>query len=1825
MSDVFSFDDTENQPTFSLAQPDPALAATMQAGALATVSPEEASRAVELSQVTGAPPQAVLTDVKSYGDELKRRMSWDLIRNSPELQAYVNSHPLAAAVSNDDWGVLGNIAEGKPSSLVGRFLNAPHRAIDDALSGAAEGFGSQPLGQWLTDPEVVGQAVAKRMQDSPATWAATSTLLAPFELMLRGGGGAVGGITGAAYGAGKQSMLVATGDPKLAESFGREMAGVAESELFRGHDVPHVWSEAGVQPPRGVHPELDAAKATANATGIDAIAQAMQQAQASATRARNPQMFENFAREVYGDQTVGLSAEAAEANAAQLSWLPDFDAQLELSRETGTDVQLPVASMLTKADPALGDALREEGRFWPGGVTAREAAEAGEQLSLPGLDTPLAQARHELSAEPLFEHGDRPLELAADETGADLKTSLGETLARLNWHMEGDVVQLDGLAGEHPASVGPSAISSLLAQMKDEFPEAKGVAGPDGSMVKFSDGPAGWGEIEGFQKVLNEAWRKDFGQGVEAYVRPTELYSQHEAALAQAIRDEVSRITGGGVEGQPVDAMVPRYEGHRPRGVYLQSRDRGPQLLVDLFGDDPIGVARHEGIHYLKAQGLFTPEEWSGLEAAAKAEDWQGRYGIGDRYGHLPEAGRLEEAVAEAFRDWASTKDTVTHPDSIVTRAFQKLWDFLKTIKDKFTAILGREPRWDELFEKAFSGELAERGGKAGEAGPKFSLEEAFGKMKAETLGLDEVHYQRLQRLTRQRYEEDLAAEIKRQAAIERKRQSADWAQKLAETKAEVEPVIKAQPEVAADLALTHGEYLGQKLPYDLKIARDDLTTDEAQGLSQRYISKTGEKAADVASLFGFQSRDEFIDRMVAYRQSREGRSPREHVEKLVNDEAQRLMEQRHGNLDDNIMSAAREQALTKVNLDLMSAEMEAVADMAKVTPIGKAEADAWVESRFNQMSAADVSSERFAGAVGKAGRDAERALIDRKFADAAQALQKKYLSALMLKRAKNFEADVKAVGKLANRYRKAVPKSVDAEAGVHIQQLLKDAGFRVKLTDDQIDRSLEIHGTPNLTDYNRSLSDMGYDPVISEALQAYGARPVKDMTVGEFNEFRDAIKSLDHIGRDIGKVTIAGERAEWAAVKQEILDNLRQRPIRPATAKGGPLTRAKQLIEGNLPQGSWLYNIDASLMRPEKFMKELDLRRELGPLFKAVIAPLELSKAKEFELQENLADHLREGKNIVGKEWRSKLNDSIENNLIRDPYTSNRAFYDMTRENLIHMMLNWGSQSNIEKLADGIFFGNEGRRASEAERDAMIAQLKTFIDKHATKEDWDFVQHLWKPFKDWQPEMDVVAHNTTGVVPKWIPAQEIDTPFGKYEGGYWPVNYDRLRSNINQVQEATTLTKGLFGPTYFKAATAKSRLKSRTSYVDFVDLTHSIESAIGTMQQTMHDIAFRDSLMQASKIFNDKEIRGAIRQHYGSEYEAQLTPWLQRISMQYSMNDRAVQPWNDMFRRLRINLVSSTIPWNIKHWFAPYMGKVSPGDYYRFMANYGENMDFALEKSKEMQHLVFNMNRDYNDAMAQAMKDQSLDALKTKAVEIGYKPLVFVEKQFRASTFWNEYMRARAAGRSDSEAVLIADSAVRERHGGAHTVDMPSVMTNHEYLKILTMMHGYYNTMYNMFREIPGDLRTGDYGSAWGKFFNTAIVSAFFSVGVYSGWTEKEGFLGAMAKNIFMEPMKMVPGLGDMASLFGEGFEPRNPLTSATKSLYNVAHDAYNQTEGGKQTKLMYHASQLVGAVSGVPVVPFGRAGQFIADANAGKEAPKNIYDWMRGMVYGTIKPKKE
>ena len=1081
------------------------------------------------------------------------------------------------------------------------------------------------------------------------------------------------------------------------------------------------------------------------------------------------------------------------------------------------------------------------------------------------------------------------------------------------------------------------------------------------------------------------------------------------------------------------------------------------------------------------------------------------------------------------------------------------------------------------------------------------------------TIGQTKVTQRLYDRLIQQRHNEDVARLQAKLEEAERKRQSKEWKENEPKVRQEVKDEFARRPDLAVDSFFREGQYGGDVLPTRPKLAEDLLTPEQRAAIPNDFQTKTGMRPDDAAAMFGYESADAMLADLARISQELKtsGMRPINYRRRLIALETERRMNERFGVEAD--LNELMDHVLSETQLNMLHEDILFLAEKTGAEfSITKAKFQQGVLEIFAAMRAKDVKTNVFLHDMARAGRKIEIALLKGDAVEAFRHAPRRQRAFLYSKEAQKFEKLRAQFDRTAKRFRKKQVNGVEQEFTDYIHKLLAEAGLKTDRTYSEIRDAINNHSYGSFEAFVKSKLKDGYEPEVADWLLQGGNIPrVEEMSVQQFREFKDAIDSLNHIGRKAKSFSLSGQEVEFEAFLKKVIDNITTLPKRPEK------------------QGRWLYALDATLVRMEQIVKDLDLRQELGPLFQAVIEPMMAAKATEFDLLTDLSKYFKAVHGDFGHAWQKSLRDTIPQDFIIDPYKE--IPYDLTREHLINIMLNWGNRSSIEKFTRGYATELIERAATKEEAAIFEQGVKALIDKHATRQDWAFVERMWGAFKPLRPRTDVVARNTSGVSPKWIEPDPVETPFGTIDGGYWPVSFNkhgsRFGSDITVTKEQAADPNNLFGPQFSRPATSQGHLKERTGYVGPVEIGQSIEHAAGVLQRTIHDIAFREPLIQAYKIFSNKKFRRAFRLHYGTEYEGQLIPWLRRIAHKGAADDGALAFLNNVQRTLRTNLVGHVLPWNPKIILTPETGMVNPKAWAAFEANRSKNVALAKEKSKEIRHLVFNMDRDFRAQMERLIVKQGFSSLQREAVMWGFKPAMKMSQEFRMATFVDMYYKAKAEGRTDHEAAAIADSYVRERHGAASDVDLPTLLNSNETLKSLTTFSTFFNMSYNFRRTIPGQFRRGEYADLLATYLSASIIPALFGAAFFTLLQKDESWFSFLGRSLLLQDFGTMPGVREATSFFLEGYNPRTPLMGFFNATGALSKDVLRMWEGKEPRQPIRHLANIVGLSTGLPLAQAGRLGQFGYDVATGKQRPgrsrhlsRNILHWWNGLIYGRM-----
>lgn len=1338
-----------------------------------------------------------------------------------------------------------------------------------------------------------------------------------------------------------------------------------------------------------------------------------------------------------------------------------------------------------------------------------------------------------------------------------------------------------------------------------------------------------------------------FGSTTKAYVKPKDLYTRFEAQIDKEVGEILARIAPDG-EWQSVQQA--EVSGRRVQGAYLGYSDRVALILLALNATDPVGTARHEAMHYLRQGGFFTHAEWEILKQAAIDGGWIERHGIGRRYEGQGLARMLEEAIAEQYsKVWAANSKNV---DRAVNTIFEKISKALAEILEGIERIIGRKPTADELFSRIESGEIGSRTG-AEPLDPRAYREKGKGidvltqeedipatRMKQGELDvtrqedkplfgkgaislLTVPNYRRIMDLINQRNQQDITAQRQRVVDLERKQQTAEWKENREQMRTAIETAMRERQDIAAADFFRYGVYNGDKLPARPRLNEELLTPEQRAQLPEQWVSKTGMHPDDAANFLGFTDGNSLIESLLLHETARGNTRPGEFFNRLVNQETDRRMVQVYGDLDANILSRAEDHALGHTQMDLIHEETLALGTLAgKEVTITKADMQQMVDQNFAGANASKVSSTEYLNLAGRITRKIETSMIKEDWATAFQLAQQRQLAVMMAKEAKAFEKETTSFERIETRFTKREVGGVDQAYTDFIQKLFLDNGIPVRRSMEEVQANIERGGFTSLSEFVTHNYNDGWELQVAPWLADGHRRTQESMTVEQMREFRTAIRSLQHAGREVRKVEIAGEKKELADLVGEISANIETLPMRPPEAR-------------NL-----FYRWDATLARMEEIIKDLDLRQKVGPLWDAVYRPLVEAKHSEYSLTEALVKNLNGIRDQLGRKWRRSLDDTIPQDFFYDPYYNrgDSVLFDMTRSDLIGIMLNWGNRSNIEafikgwtNVKDSPMFGHDPA--------TFEAQLKALIDQHATREDWSYVTNMWKIFETWQKPIEEMYYKLSGVPPKMIQKTPFQTPHGEIEGGYFPIIRDRAR-DARLPDKPGMDTDAFFGPNQGRMSPANFYTVERTGYIGPVKFQNITTDILSRMQQQMHDLSYRQALMQARKVLRDPTLRNAIRKHYGPEYLEQVDPWLKDIANQFSIDTDASGVVNDLVRRARLNLVSYTLPFNLKMYLSPDVGQFNPIEFSRTMANYSENMTLAMEKSKELPHTFRNMDRDFREQMERVIGTKGFEGWTQSMVRAGFKPAVMLSQLFRLTTWTREYKNALNDGLNDGAASAHADSMVRTHHGSGAVMDLSSIMRGNEYKKMLTIFGGYFSAMHNWSRQLPGNLRRGEYADFVKSFYGSVVLGTMFGWWLYTKSKEDDSIWKSMGKALIGEITGRVPVMRDLFNAALEGYRPSTPIGSSIMAAIQFPQsDLKRLWEGKPLNKPVKHAAAFAGlavpTIAGVGALPLGQmgnTGQFAFDLYRGKQrvtpfernGPRNIAEWFRGIVHGESKLKR-
>jgi len=1002
--------------------------------------------------------------------------------------------------------------------------------------------------------------------------------------------------------------------------------------------------------------------------------------------------------------------------------------------------------------------------------------------------------------------------------------------------------------------------------------------------------------------------------------------------------------------------------------------------------------------------------------------------------------------------------------------------------------------------------------------------------------------------------------------------------------------------------------------------------------------------------------------------------SQRDYFNRLVDVETDRRLNAEFGDLGQSIMDAAKDQALSETQLDLIHEETLAYALAAGQEPkFTKEQVREMVKGQFDKTPVGQISSDRIIQTAGKLGRKIEEASSKGDWAEAYRISQQRQYATIAAKMARDYERQQAQLDRTAKTFRNREVGSVEQPYTNWVHDLLARVGMGSNkfLRGDLIDR-IGRQPQDNLKDFivAKEAEWMGQrtlpiaDAITDPAFQT----KLKDLPYADFKEFKNAIDLLVKAGRDEKKIYSEGGAADRAQTIAEMRTKLKTFP--------------QQLLPD---ERNWLQE---KAQQPKKFVAGLTavptlLRRwerydPRGIFSRYITYPMREADNTHSSLQREVSKALKEVGPLKDSE---KLVDSPFN----DPKTRTEENPDglpwngFMRKHVLGMLAHAGNKSNWRVLAQG--YGAD-----------PVALMK-WLEAHTTKEQWAQAQKRGDLiFKSLIKKSDGVYERTEGVPVEKIPLEPITNVHGTFEGWYHPLDADPIRKEVWTQDESGQWSRNTvgrrdsvldkYGKSY--ATTANGYTKKRSGAVYPLDL--DITAMNGTINQMIQDIAYREPLLEIQKIFKNEAFRNEIDNHYGVHYKDLLDPWLQRMAGQASIPSATWKWAGEWSEYLRQNVISTYIGGNIytalKHGptalamssrvvgareFLPQFGKQLmerlAGDPLRKALevvgadNYAEAVkglyaqspelglsisEFAMKHSEALQR----RERHWQDTIAGETKElKGESTLREKIIQKG-SWLVAQSDMLSAKPTWiAEFNKRQREGLSFGESVNLADDAVTRAHGTTGRADIPELVAGggpvHGWL---TSVYGFMGTRMQRMIEIGHQLndihqlgKEAELKAAakrvpklLGDLMAFAVWPIIVEELVVGLGTEDRRTLGQQAASwITLGMSSSVLYMRDFIHGLTSGHEPGVGLLSS------AGHDAATAVKDllkGKEAFSKQHAGKtvadiltLLGEAKGVSPKVVGNAARFGIDLVNKQTHPRSAAEVFRGVTRGTTKLRVE
>lgn len=1391
------------------------------------------------------------------------------------------------------------------------------------------------------------------------------------------------------------------------------------------------------------------------------------------------------------------------------------------------------------------------------------------------------------------------------------------------------------------------------------------------SILKALDGLTNWHSTELAQKIRNHvtmtgrqvyktmqtafgAERSKFDERgfSEAFGRTDALVSQvlkKEGIAGIRYLDAGSRSDGEGHHNYVVfdDSRIEikHYE-QQARGDITFSPEFSPldaRATIRLFQSSNLSTPVHEMGHYFLERLKRTADAADAPDAVKALWNDAARW--------LDHDGSEAGLSTEQHEQWARGIEAYMlegkAPNEGLRGVFRVVRSWMLSIYREVRALnVNLTPEIRDVFDRLLASEDEIARGRESQGLNPVGDAETLGMTKAEsaayTKAIDDGNEQASSDLFQKLY-----------AAIRREKTKA-WAEEKAALRPDVEREVDARPVVRAYHLLTKGELLGSEAqPGRVQLSSADVVDSYGTEAVLDRLPRTpvGEKGIvtregglhpdEVAELTGHRSGEAMLDAVMALedlRRQRADAGDRRPVRKaLVDDEVQRLMLEKHGDVlhDGTIEQEALDALHSDGRMKLIAIEERA---------LGKRAGDGspqWTVEQLNDYAQRVVGDTKVSvlrpdvhlRAERTNGVEARRLLLKGDAVGALERIRQQRINAHLFRAAREATREVGRINGLFDRIVKAKVDSASKNRNFDMVQ-----AARAMLASHGIGRADQdpMAYLEKVRDYDPE----AYADMESNLLAAIGDKtPTTEMTVDQLGGLKDVVEQMWLLSRSAKVVEIDGKRVALEEVSDALVSRLND--------LGAPDPEA--ITRAATPGEKWMRRMSgarAALRRVEHWARYLDGGGK-GAFRTFIWNPI--SEA---------ADRYRADRVTYTARFLELVKDvpALRKGKIEAPeldYTFGHDQGGVGKAELLHALLHTGNESNKRKLLLG-----RGWAKEDADGNMDTSRWDAFATRMhdqgvLTKADYDFAQGVWNLLDSMKPAAQKAHRSVYGRYFNEVTANAFETPFGRYDGGYVPAITDPFHVQDSALRaEAEAIEAG--NDVSMFPAPNRGFTKGRVE-----NYTKPLELNLGLLPQHIDKVLkFTHMAAPVKDVLRVMKQGDFSRKLSAFDPVAQsdlLLPWLNRSARQIvetPTKGAAGKAADDFWRAVRTRTGMNIMVGNVSNALQQLTGfSISAtrvpapklmGSLYHYMRDPGGMAEAVEALSPFMAsrgvHSVHEIRSNLDTLLLDPTKYQKAREFAQKHA---YVMQAMTQNVVDTVTWKAAHEHALERGESEVEAVRTADSAVRETQGSMTAEDISRFETGTPIMRAFTQFYSYFNGQANLlgseFGTILRDagwkhgLGRGAYVYVMGMAI-PAIMATVISKTLNWDFDGEDGylkdFMDVFVGSQFRYATGMTPLVGPAVNVAVNRFDDKqfndrlsiSPGVSIAEASAGTPFDLYHLATTGKgEKRAVKDTLSLLALMTGIPLGLAARPAGYLADVHEGKVQPMNTADLVRGLVTGT------